>query len=46
MFRPLIGAKKVTEKKENILYKCTVQGFVKVLLRSFIALSIVAWKRN
>jgi hypothetical protein len=39
----IIGAETVAKKKtENILYKCTVQSFVKVLLRSLVIPSIIA----
>jgi hypothetical protein len=41
-----IGAETIAENKKNLLYKCTVQSFVKVLLRSFIALYIIASERK
>jgi hypothetical protein len=33
----IIGAETIEDNKKNILYKCTVQIFVEVLLRSFLA---------
>jgi hypothetical protein len=35
----IISAESIEENNENTLCKCTIQCFVEVLLRSFIALS-------
>jgi hypothetical protein len=38
----IIGAETIAENKENILYECTILSFVLILLRSFVAFSIIA----